>query len=497
MKKQIALLVSAAACAGLFAETATDEYTDKYDKWFSGIGSGATKEDLKPSSAAWDFTAVTGESDYVVRDGKLELKLQSGVVAKLTPVADKAPDTNTITKVTVNTTFEPVEDEPVAEDAAEAQTAIVVYNNQYWVWNGTAWSAISDVTPMIEQAVDMTVEISYQDMKAKNPVRTAKYTIGEDDFEVTLATTNNALEYITCGGIATIASIDGTVMEGVAVANEKKFGTVAEAVAEAKTAEVKGVLLVRDTDEPIAADKDVVIDMNGKTTGEITIPENQKLEVAYGAEPSAESTASGAKEVPVNVAAGTSLEQVEVTLLDDSKEVKDGSKEFVIKDSNKYLKFEVQTSAAVLSKVKPDGSKALAVNDNYRAFLSEHVGEAYTEAHADSSKIEDALKGTGPGTGTNELPLWKDYVMGIEPMDSVAPVSAPAGDTASDGITLSIPAVAAAIKAGKHSGDYDLSFKAVNVETQEETASTSADEITIPLKTGKYMVKVVFTEPAK
>ena len=75
--------------------------------------------------------------------------------------------------------------------------------------------------------------------------------------------------------------------------------------------------------------------------------------------------------------------------------------------------------------------------------------------------------------------------MGIDKTVSVAPVTIPTGDTDGEKITLAIPAV----DPKNYSGDYDITYK---VGDETYTPQT----IKIPLDTGTYSIKAIFT-PAK
>ena len=161
-----------------------------------------------------------------------------------------------------------------------------------------------------------------------------------------------------------------------------------------------------------------------------------------------------------------------------------GDKTIIVDEGGKPL---VRPSDATMMAVKTPDGNSYQDYDSLRKFLEKNKVEGYTKDNATSGDISDALAAEDTA---NELLLWQDYALGIDVGTPVDPVTVPAGDTATDGITLSIPTVAAATP----SGDYDLSFKVVDSsDKQQGDPSDKADEIKIPLVTGKYRVKVIFT----
>ena len=108
------------------------------------------------------------------------------------------------------------------------------------------------------------------------------------------------------------------------------------------------------------------------------------------------------------------------------------------------------------------------------------------------TNYENKLAAALEKPGVNTLPLWQDYALGIDPTNSVAPVTKPAGDTDPENITLAIPA----IDTTKYSKDYDISYQVMK-DTASDPVKTVPDPsaILIPLSngTGTYMIKAVFT----
>lgn len=164
----------------------------------------------------------------------------------------------------------------------------------------------------------------------------------------------------------------------------------------------------------------------------------------------------------------------------------ESTKTIVIDESGEPV---VRPSTEEMKKVTTPAGKSYKNINSLRDFLERNDVAAYTGDLGYEAITEEMNR--VPTGSKNNLPLWEDYVMGIEPEDSVDPVTTPAGDTATDGITLAIPAIAA----GKPSGDYDLVFKVLDAQNAEKTTTVDANGIKIPLATGKYKVKVIFAEP--
>lgn len=153
----------------------------------------------------------------------------------------------------------------------------------------------------------------------------------------------------------------------------------------------------------------------------------------------------------------------------------------------------VRPSTAEMNAVEtPEGAQFKDVN-SLRAFLERNGVAAYTTDYVDPQHITDALKTVPTDADANGLALWQDYALGIDKMDSVAPVTIPTGDTNPNKITLSIPKVAAAIAADKPSGDYSFSFKVLDANDDEQPFPGNVGAIEIPLTTGTYRVMVIFT----
>ena len=259
-----------------------------------------------------------------------------------------------------------------------------------------------------------------------------------------------------------------TVVPAVAECGGKFYSTVSAAVADAAKTGTK-VTVLADTNETVRVPENVELDTNGHTAQSITTEGPVDVKV--------DPMPSGTIVYDISV---QDVNKVKVTVTDTSKEA------VVSTNDQGKVVVTVQTSTAIMTTVAPDGSKALTANtEKLRAFLSKHdVDNAYTKAGTSKEAIEAALK----TTGGNNLPLWQDYVLGIEPGDPIEPVTLPTGDTAPDGITLAIPA----IDTTKYSGDYTIMYQVTGGKSSV-VPTDKPNEIKVPLATGTYQIKAVFT----
>ena len=478
MRKSIAVLALAGAFGTLFADNGP-EVTD----WFTAIGDEASYEQLNPVNGAWTITPGTdGSAGYA--DGRLVLELGADGSAVFAATDGTAPDTNTITRVTITTTFEPLTELP---NSSDGDANLVVCGGKFYVWDGGKWVNTDIAAPASGVETSVLAEIKYQGVNAARAIR---FTIGEGNATVTtgwipLASTENAFANVTIKGAATLDNIIGKVEMGRAENDGIKYSTIADAKAAAKSGSDKTITLLRDSSEEVEMDSEIELETAGKYTGKISLdPEdaNAKIEIAYGKTP-LESTQSAA-EVKLYVVTDVPVEKINVTVDDASKEVVN-----LQKSEDGQIKFSLRTSTEVLNQVKPDGVKALKTdpnnpNDKYRQFLSSVAKEAYEAAHANPASIQKAID----QEASNGLRCWQNYVMGISVADyakPVQPVAAPVGDKDKGFITLSVPV----INKTKASGDYKVTYKVDDVTADDPQA------IKVPLRTGTYEIQAILSDP--
>lgn len=378
------------------------------ESWFKGIGQGVTgTTDMRAVNAAWDFPSADGA--VAIEGGKLVFDLDDDDTVKLTPVASAAPDTNTVVKLSINTTIASVDTLPDESKMSDAQTALAICDGSFMAWNGAEWKQLAETE--IDGEIELSVCLSYQDMKTSAPVRTAAFMVGTKEIgKVTLtgaAQAKNALSSIVCKGSATIAKIDGNVMLGVAKANETKFGTVGEAIDEAKKLGEgeKNVVLLRDTTEVVTDPATgITIDFNGKVAG------------------------SG-----------------------------DETTEACGQDSSGKIVY--QPTATVMANVTGGGGQALTADlAKLRVFLAENNIAAYRAKPADANAITTALA----DSGANNLALWQSYALGIASSTVLKLRAVPKGGK------ISIPAIDVA----NYSGDYGISY-AINNTSFSDPANVA------------------------
>ena len=493
MKKTIVLLVTAAIGSGLFAiEEVGSAPAEKYVPWFIGLCENPqTWAGIGSSNAMWNVVKNNNESTFGPEDGKLVYDMKDGDYLALEPMVSKAPDTNTITVVEIVATLEEVETLPVdmTLEGMAAQTAIVVYTNAYNVWNGETWVQLA--ADVQDGEVTLKVAISYQDMNLNEetltfPDRYAEFFInGRSIGAVELigfAYLQGQLRRVVCSGSGSLDLLDGSVMEGVAENNKVKYGTIKSAMDAASTSGDDTVVLLRDTSEDIATDGSVKIDLNGKAnSGTTTVPEGKKFAIAYESQKS-EGTASRTEAITETIPGGLTKDTVSVSIGDSSKEAYD------VSVNGTTLSFKIQTSSEIMDQIKPTSSTRYLTRNvqKLRDYLAKNNVGSYTRAKTTADLINTELSIPGdPTKGENPLQLWQDYVLGIQPTDSIAPVTTPAGDVDGEHITLSVPA----IDPNKYSGDYTITYKVDDVTADDPQA------IKVPLRTGTYEIQAILSDP--
>ena len=464
---------------------------EQYRPLFTGVGDG----ELINNGGTWvkpeDATVAT------TNDTAVAFETADNTPIGLNVTADAA-DTNTIVKVELQVTLADV-GKCADLSSGAAQTAFCVCTNSFNAWNGSDWVALNEVPAGIDesQPTNLTVEISYQDMKAESPVRKARFTVGDTilvtrdgsspwvNLGASAIATNN-LAGFAINGEGIIAKADASVMLGVAEYAGVKYGTISNAVEVAKDAggDTPTVKVLRETTEDvteyaktvnIAAADDVPVKVN--PTGNVTPTTGESAPAAAGA--NGEYTAS----LPASIATHVSAKNLQITLPYTNKEVKPNS----VKIEGTTATFEVRTASSVLREASVDEGKHLTANvEGLHEYLAAHAASDYASKDVSSSTISVALAATRGGENENGLPLYQSYALGIAPTDSVKPVTV-ASDTNPDAITVAIPSLNNV--ATSKSGDYN-NIKYV-VKKGEEVISRDTDAgnpISLPLSTGSYTI---------
>ena len=413
------------------------------DTWF---GADASKVDAEREiGGAWD--QVKHPEEIVANAYVIEEDAFFNVSAE-----KKDEGTNTVTRVDAVVTFDAFVTALTAPegDAFGGFVAAKIDDVAQWMALTTnGWEALTGAAaPELQTAYTVRAEVDFLSKVKRVRYFVKTGTAEQDAFVplacgdsewIQLAVDKDTFTSVEFQGSGTLAKFEATIADkAVAEVNGKRYDTMAEALAAAGTEGTNTIkLLTNATFEPTQAG-------------------------SYDIAPNNYRYASG----------GQVLSNPQTIVITDPDEPP------VVRPSNQVMA-EVKT---------PGGAQYKNVN-SLRDFLERNGVTAYTE-NKSSGEIKEALNDVPEES--NGLTLWEDYVMGIEPKDPVDPVTIPTGDTADDGITLSIPAIAAATP----SGDYGLLFKVVDAQNESKATTNDASAIKIPLATGTYRVKLEFTKPA-
>ena len=503
MKKTI--IFASIACAGAFALHA--DWT--YQNWFTAIGgdaSAATPAGMDSDGGSWDFTNVTSADDYSYAAATgLTFDLDDNEYVAFN-VNGAAPDTNTYTTVEVSGVFTPARtnDLPAAADMntrlAQVGFAVGTVSDplatNYYAWVGGDWIALAApaaVDPATKDPAaesDLLVTFDYRTLDVKvsfaiittDPAATNVLNSSVNDGWIALtggaltrAQTNGKVAGLSCYGSGAIKSANGAVGLGYAKMDGVKYGSIADAISAAGSAE-ETIEVVRATSESatIPEGSNITIsDPDDVYNGEVDVDPNASVKIAL--EQSQVGTGDGTSASGCTVKANASnMDQIHIVLDDTMAQYKEAVNKS-LDTTNGILTYDVRTKTEIITNAIPEGGKALEKSpEKLHAFLATNGGTEYTKANPSSANIATQLE----TAGGNGLPLWQSYVMGIAPGDPVKPVTA-AADTDTENITLVIPSVAA----GDPSGDYEVKYKV--------DGGTSATEIKIPFTTsGTHEIKI-------
>lgn len=397
--------------------------------WFSGIGPGATSiSDMKATNGTWAFPQV--EDVAAVANGALVLDLDADEEATFT-VGNDLGETGTCRRVMVTGAFTPIAkaDLPSGAEMAKKEAQVgFAVVDEGTETNCYAWVG---KTGSSESSGDWEkMEIA---------------TVDGSPVCVTIE-----LDYWKANVVTSTFHVVGATTEGGGGAH---FPLTGAALASAlKDRLVKSVSCTGSgTVQKLSGDYQHVVAKVGDT--------------AYGTYDDAIKATTDGTIAQVRVANG----DVTATPTDASKEVATDASGQVV----------VQTKRAILNEVKVgSASKGLMKDEaKFRAFLKAHCNTAYTKASATAAEITSALG----AEGGNKLALWQSYALGIKP-DAALKLTQVAQDQATDGITLALPVVP--------SGDFTVKYTVGS--GADSVTSTDPSAVKVPLKTGKYSVKVSF-----
>ena len=495
MKKPLVFV--AAACVGALALHADFTYSD----WFRAIGDGVTTtNNLMSVNGSW--AAFSGDVSW---NSGLVFDLEDNQSLTFTATQGTEPDTNTVTKVVVNGVFSPAFclELPSQSDmnARNAQVGFVVAFDgsatNFYAWTGgESWFKISnqDAPPDVENAMTLEATFAYTNsstsyvsfaIRRNSSETSVAYVLTNDSQASTFPITSTAansrrLAGFSCYGSGLLASADGSVGLSVATLSDGvKYGSIADAVAAAGTSATT-VTVVRATSEnaAIPSGSNITIsDPGEKATGTITVHSGTTVKVDTTVAQFDPAT-NGVYTIPLKTSGGT----VVVNLPTDVAQYKEVASNVVTASG---IDVAIHTRSDIVTATAPDGTKALSKNETkLREFLNTYANAEYVASNATSATLATALQ----ASGGNGIPLWESYVLGIAPTDSIAPVTAPAGDTDANNITLAIPAIDPA----NYSGDYSVLYQVVG--TSGSVAETNSPHaVKVPLTTGTYTIKATLT----
>ena len=511
MKKTLVVASIACAFASAFNAYADAETPPRYLNWFDAIGTGASSaSSLDPTNGEWNVSA-SGEKSWSAEDG-LTYDLSTNYVT-FTASQAAAPDTNTVTRVSLVSYFYPIVCSAISEipslDGSTEQigfAAVAVTNAageatfKYCAWTGDSWFALDGAEPNDEEDVLTTLkaELDYRDT-----VPTVSFTIVSNGVDYALTT--GSVEVVTnilvtsskasgdklygfkCGGSGNIKSAQGLMAEAIAEIGGKKYISLAEATANAAPGSVIDVLA--ETDEDITLANGVAIsNANGKVKGTISAGEGSTVAIDLSvADIGGGSNGTYTVDVKTSTSGSGTIAVIQPL---PNKEIASGTTTI----TSDRITVTIHTKTELLAALRPDAAndKALAVdnttNSPLRVFL-EKYSPAYRSADASTESIQAELRSVP--AGSNGLPLWQDYVLTIEPDTVVKPVAPAAGDDSSSYIKLSIPNLSGVTPIG-----YTVTYKVYKEGVADPVATTdSANAIQIPVSSGsgKYTVKAVLT----
>ena len=491
--KKLALAMSI-ACAGALAFADNPQWNTP--SWFTGIGTTATGLDaLDATNGSWKFPDDNAGVDFDTDSTAIVFELDDGVESVFS-VGDAKATEKTAQKIVVNGVFVPCSESDLTTGAkmneAGAQLGFAVVTTteseatvyKYYAWVGGTdgdaainnWVEVGECTDT-SAATELTITISYW---GGSPKATFSAVNGEND-AVTLAdqaltstaATANRVSSVACTGSGTLSALSGETAVAVASVGDVAYGTVADAIAAATEGATVTLLADPDGEVTISKDSSVTIDDNGKTA---SIINNGTMNIVVTDSSSKTGVKSDTYTYPVT-ASGNG--EIVVALNDDSKEAT------VTKNENEIV-VTVQTKQSVLEAITVEGATLKSDISKLRTFLAANCSESYTAANTTSDAIATELK----KTGDNKLTKWQSYALGISPSTTLA--ASYATDDATDAVTIAL--ALSADETITPSGDFTISYDVYN-GTAKKLSSDSASAIKVPLETGRYSVKVVFTAP--
>lgn len=440
-----------ATTAGTFtaAKWPDNEWPGSADSWFGANAS--LNEGSREWGGSWDPDAkptVAGDADkyYKIDDA-------------LFKVADPDPGSNHVTRIDADVMFEILVDQ-TSLDAGEDG----VLGGFVAATSGegeTQWMALTkngDLRQWVELTGDIAPETNVQyviraEIDFISATKRVRYLVssGEDD---------EVFHPLSAGGSQWIDLVaqGKDSLEAVELKGSGRVAKFVATVADRSLAEVNGTKY--DTmDEALDA-----ADTNGTVT--ITLRTNATVD------PKKPGMYEIAADGHSYVAGGKSSF---------------GDRTIVVDGTGKPL---VRPSKATMTAVRTPANNPYKSVNALREFLENNQVDAYTSGDGDADEIGTALN----ASGLNGLPLWQDYVMGIDQTASVTPEYTPSADKEQDKFMMQVPALAAAIAAGKTSGDYAIQYrvdKDANPGKAQQMPETCFIPVELPNAAASYDVRIL------
>ena len=442
MKKT--LLALSVACASAFAFGDSAQWTAS---WIKGIGANATAIDsLDTTGGSW-----SDDLSSVATFANSTLTIETDEEIAFTVSSEAAATAKTAQKITVKGVFTPCSASDLATGAemntkgAQIGFAVVsgtgensttIYTYYAWVGKTDGSTAIDDWVSLgtcadSEKETDLTVELSYWGgtPKATFSIKNDGTAVTIDDATKTLTSTAVTSETATLkvGSVACTGSGTLTALDGVA-----------------------GVAVATVNGTPYATVDDAIAAAKAAADG---------ATVEINADPSGSVTGE----------TGTF----------------DATKECVVAKSGETTTVTIQPKTEIVQSIQFVSKNLMKTDDivNFRKFLSDNVGTTYNGANSTAEALQTALK----AAGTNKLPLWQDYVLGIEPSTTLAMGYAET-DSATDKVTIQIPAFK---NLTTTCGNYTVEVVDANGTTL--TSGTDLSSVQFPMTSAaKYNLKLSF-----
>ena len=221
--------------------------------WFFG---GVEDSQVAVTNATWEIGGVDVSSALEVEGGKIVVDNDGTDTLDLVPTVD-APDTNVLTRVTINSTFPPNEYAEL-DSNVEAKTALTLAINNagetnYYAYTGSAWIPLSGgALP----ASDETIVTAIVELNAYESSVKARFKIGDvwltnandnDNQWIALNTQQANVTKVSFAGSCLLESVDTKMQLGVASVDGIKYPTYEAAIAASATATDPTITVLRDS----------------------------------------------------------------------------------------------------------------------------------------------------------------------------------------------------------------------------------------------------------